>query len=128
MLFLPDLVSYLAVSIPSVAVGPYHNFLVTMKCKQLGHFYIQLGIHEINCKIIVLIVNRWVVEDLPELKAALENNILCDYDTHSYDSMRALCDRFNRAIDSIVALVSQRLCSMILDTCESSFYSHLNSV
>ncbi|XP_053611544.1 histone-lysine N-methyltransferase, H3 lysine-79 specific isoform X2 [Plodia interpunctella] len=47
---------------------------------------------------------RWVCDDLPEMKAALENNILCDYDTHSYESMRALCDRFNRAIDSVVAL------------------------
>lgn len=47
---------------------------------------------------------RWVCDDLPEMKAALENNILCDYDTHSYDSMRSLCDRFNRAIDSVVAL------------------------
>ncbi|CAG9796705.1 unnamed protein product [Diatraea saccharalis] len=47
---------------------------------------------------------KWVCDDLPEMKAALENNILCNYDTHSYDSMRALCDRFNRAIDSVVAL------------------------
>ncbi|CAB3239843.1 unnamed protein product [Arctia plantaginis] len=47
---------------------------------------------------------RWVCDDLPDMKAALENNILCDFDTHSYDSMRALCDRFNRAIDSVVAL------------------------
>ncbi|XP_049880326.1 histone-lysine N-methyltransferase, H3 lysine-79 specific isoform X2 [Pectinophora gossypiella] len=47
---------------------------------------------------------RWVCEDLPEMKSALEKNILCDFDTHSYDSMRALCDRFNRAIDSVVAL------------------------
>lgn len=47
---------------------------------------------------------RWVCDDLPEMKAALENNILSDYDTRSYDSMRALCDKFNRAIDSVVAL------------------------
>ncbi|KAL1492765.1 hypothetical protein ABEB36_010966 [Hypothenemus hampei] len=47
---------------------------------------------------------RWVCEDLPELKLPLENNILCDYDTRSYDSMKSLCDRFNRAIDSVVAL------------------------
>lgn len=47
---------------------------------------------------------RWVCEDLPELKLPLENNILCDYDTRSYDSMKNLCDRFNRAIDSVVAL------------------------
>lgn len=52
--------------------------------------------------------NRWVCEDLPEMKAALENNILSDYDTRSYESMKALCDRFNRAIDSIVALVNIR--------------------
>ncbi|XP_066158714.1 histone-lysine N-methyltransferase, H3 lysine-79 specific-like isoform X1 [Euwallacea fornicatus] len=47
---------------------------------------------------------RWVCEDLPELKLPLENNILCDYDTKSYASMKSLCDRFNRAIDSVVAL------------------------
>ncbi|KAG8292491.1 hypothetical protein J6590_037621 [Homalodisca vitripennis] len=48
----------------------------------------------------------WVCEDFPELKLPLENNILSDYDTKSYDSMRSLCDRFNRAIDSMVQLVS----------------------
>lgn len=68
--------------------------------------FIQLGLYQFSRKMVALIVNRWVLEDLPEMKAALENNILCDYDTHSYDSMRALCDRFNRAIDSVVALVS----------------------
>ncbi|XP_060516339.1 histone-lysine N-methyltransferase, H3 lysine-79 specific [Cylas formicarius] len=47
---------------------------------------------------------RWVCEDLPQLKLPLENNILCDYDTRSYESMKSLCDRFNRAIDSVVAL------------------------
>ncbi|XP_050497396.1 histone-lysine N-methyltransferase, H3 lysine-79 specific isoform X2 [Diabrotica virgifera virgifera] len=47
---------------------------------------------------------RWVCEDLPELKLPLENNILCNYDTQSYDSMKSLCDKFNRAIDSVVAL------------------------
>ncbi|KAG7310918.1 hypothetical protein JYU34_003757 [Plutella xylostella] len=47
---------------------------------------------------------RWVCDDLPEMKAALENNILCEFDPRSYESMRALCDRFNRAIDSVVAL------------------------
>lgn len=57
---------------------------------------------------------RWVCEDLPELKLPLENNILCDYDTRSYDSMKSLCDRFNRAIDSVVALVSQQLSDMFL--------------
>lgn len=49
---------------------------------------------------------RWVCEDLPDLKLPLENNILCDYDTRDYESMKNLCDRFNRAIDSLVQLVS----------------------
>lgn len=56
-----------------------------------------------------MFVCRWVCDDLPEMKAALENNILCDFDTRSFDSMKALCDRFNRAVDSIVALVSNCL-------------------
>ncbi|CAG9759880.1 unnamed protein product [Ceutorhynchus assimilis] len=47
---------------------------------------------------------RWVCEDLPELKLPLENNILCDYDTRSFESMKSLCERFNKAIDSVVAL------------------------
>lgn len=49
---------------------------------------------------------RWVCEDLPDLKMPLENNILCNYDTHNYESMKNLCDKFNRAIDSRVQLVS----------------------
>ncbi|KAJ8950404.1 hypothetical protein NQ314_007944 [Rhamnusium bicolor] len=52
----------------------------------------------------IIVLFRWVCEDLPELKLPLENNILCDYDTRSYESMKSLCDRFNRAIDSVVAL------------------------
>lgn len=48
---------------------------------------------------------RWVCEDLPDLKLPLENNILCNYDPRDYESMKSLCDRFNRAIDSLVQLV-----------------------
>ncbi|OWR54014.1 putative histone H3 methyltransferase [Danaus plexippus plexippus] len=60
---------------------------------------------------------RWVCDDLPEMKGALEKNILSDYDTHSYESMRALCDRFNRAIDSVVALgsLSYAISAVILE-------------
>ncbi|KAF6216003.1 hypothetical protein GE061_000340 [Apolygus lucorum] len=47
---------------------------------------------------------RWVCEDFPELKLPMENNILSDFDTKSFESMKSLCDRFNRAIDSMVAL------------------------
>ena len=49
---------------------------------------------------------RWVCEDLPDLKLPLENNILCNYNTNDYESMKNLCDRFNKAIDKIVQLVS----------------------
>ncbi|KAI4481422.1 hypothetical protein M0804_009542 [Polistes exclamans] len=58
---------------------------------------------------------RWVCDDLPDLKLPLENNVLCNYDTRDYESMKSLCDRFNRAIDSLVqlekgtSLPSQRL-------------------
>ncbi|KAH7984896.1 hypothetical protein HPB51_026899 [Rhipicephalus microplus] len=47
---------------------------------------------------------RWVCEDFPELKAAMENHVLNDYDTKSYESMRTLCDKYNRAIDSFLQL------------------------
>ncbi|XP_064120922.1 histone-lysine N-methyltransferase, H3 lysine-79 specific-like isoform X5 [Macrobrachium nipponense] len=47
---------------------------------------------------------RWVCEDIPELKRAMEVNILSDYDTRSYESMRQLCDKYNRTIDSILQL------------------------
>lgn len=52
------------------------------------------------------LLHRHVSEDFPELQAAMENNILKDYDTKSYESMKGLCDRYNRAIDSILQLVS----------------------
>ncbi|XP_076042508.1 DOT1 like histone lysine methyltransferase grappa [Oratosquilla oratoria] len=47
---------------------------------------------------------RWVCEDIPELKRAMEVNILSDYDTRSYESMKQLCDKYNRAVDSILQL------------------------
>ncbi|XP_066299101.1 histone-lysine N-methyltransferase, H3 lysine-79 specific-like isoform X1 [Branchiostoma lanceolatum] len=47
---------------------------------------------------------RWVCEDFPELKLAMENNVLLDYDTKSYESMRTICDKYNRAIDATLQL------------------------
>ncbi|KAI5752260.1 hypothetical protein M8J77_015303 [Diaphorina citri] len=47
---------------------------------------------------------RWVCEDFPELKLPFENNILCNYDTKNFDSMKKLCDKFNRAIDTMVQM------------------------
>ncbi|KAE9541059.1 hypothetical protein AGLY_004304 [Aphis glycines] len=50
-------------------------------------------------------INELVSDDFPDMKIPLENNILCNYDTKSYDSMKSLCDRFNKAIDSMVQLI-----------------------
>ncbi|XP_067129962.1 uncharacterized protein [Centruroides vittatus] len=47
---------------------------------------------------------RWVCEDFPELKLAMENYVLNDYDTRSFESMKTLCDKYNRAIDSVLQL------------------------
>ncbi|XP_046950578.1 histone-lysine N-methyltransferase, H3 lysine-79 specific isoform X2 [Lynx rufus] len=44
---------------------------------------------------------RWVCEEIPDLKLAMENYVLIDYDTKSFESMQRLCDKYNRAIDSI---------------------------
>ena len=60
-----------------------------------------------NANYYILSIFRWVCEDFPELKTALEvNNILTDCDLKSYESLRGLCDRYNRAIDQIHQLVS----------------------
>ncbi|EFX76269.1 hypothetical protein DAPPUDRAFT_198981, partial [Daphnia pulex] len=45
---------------------------------------------------------RWVGEDFPEM--AIESNILSGYDTKSYESMKNLVDKYNRAIDTILQL------------------------
>lgn len=49
---------------------------------------------------------RWVCEDMPEIKASLEHIVLTEVDTTCYDSMREVCDIYNKAIDSVASLVS----------------------
>lgn len=49
---------------------------------------------------------RWVCEDMPEIKASLEHIVLSEVDTTCYDSMREVCDIYNKAIDSVASLVS----------------------
>uniref|UniRef100_UPI00358DF8A1 histone-lysine N-methyltransferase, H3 lysine-79 specific isoform X2 n=1 Tax=Myxine glutinosa TaxID=7769 RepID=UPI00358DF8A1 len=44
---------------------------------------------------------RWVSEEVPELKLAMETYVLKDYDTKSFESMQKLCEKYNRALDSI---------------------------
>jgi H3 lysine-79-specific histone-lysine N-methyltransferase len=45
-----------------------------------------------------------VCEDHPQIRKAMEMNVLNDYDTKSYESMKTLCDKYNRVIGSILGL------------------------
>lgn len=47
---------------------------------------------------------RLVCEDFSELKYAVENTMLKDYDPKDYDSMSQLCQRYNKAIRNILSL------------------------
>lgn len=47
---------------------------------------------------------RWVGKDFPELQIAIENRVLDNYDCNCFDSMSKLCERYNRAVDSVVKL------------------------
>lgn len=44
---------------------------------------------------------KWVCDDFPEMKLALDNCILSGCDLKSYESMKIVCDRYNRVIDSV---------------------------
>lgn len=48
---------------------------------------------------------RHVCEDMPEIKAALEDITLSEIDTTKYEDMSKVCDIYNKAIDSVAALV-----------------------
>lgn len=47
---------------------------------------------------------RWVCADFPELKLAVENYVLREFEPSSFESMNKLCERYNRAIDGILQL------------------------
>lgn len=48
---------------------------------------------------------RWVCEDMPEIKASLEDVQLHEIDTSCYESMRNVCDIYNKAMDSVAKMV-----------------------
>lgn len=59
---------------------------------------------------------RWVCEELPQIKSALEEIKFHEINTSNYDAMRDLCDRYNKAISSVVALVSLEIfCKNMFD-------------
>jgi H3 lysine-79-specific histone-lysine N-methyltransferase len=51
---------------------------------------------------------RWVCRDFPDLKLAVEKFILNSFEPTSYDSMKQLCERYNRAVSNIKKLWSGR--------------------
>ncbi|XP_056430204.1 histone-lysine N-methyltransferase, H3 lysine-79 specific isoform X1 [Hyla sarda] len=63
---------------------------------------------------------RWVCEEIPDLKLAMENYVLIDYDTKSFESMQRLCEKYNRAIDSIHQLWKGTTQPMKLNTLPST--------
>lgn len=64
------------------------------------------GVERHDSGIEILDTIRMVCEDMPEIKAALENIVLHEIDTSDYASMRNVCDIYNKAIDSVAGLVS----------------------
>jgi [histone H3]-lysine79 N-trimethyltransferase len=49
---------------------------------------------------------RWVCEDIPEIKSSLSDIPFqsVEYETGNYDVMHNLCERFNKAVDSLTGL------------------------
>lgn len=62
------------------------------------------GVHDSGIEILDAI--RWVCDDMPVIKSSLEHIELSEVDTTCYDSMREVCDIYNKAIDSVAGLVS----------------------
>lgn len=49
---------------------------------------------------------KWVCEDMPEIQATIEDINMNEIDTTCYDEMRDIVDTYNKAIDSVLTLVS----------------------
>lgn len=62
------------------------------------------GRHDSGVEILETI--KWVCDDMPEIRAALDAVRTHEVDTSDYQSMNAVCELYNRAIDSVFALVS----------------------
>jgi hypothetical protein len=69
-------------------------------------------LHSVTAVWIILLcvctAHRWVCRDFPDLKLAVEKFILNSFEPTSYDSMKQLCERYNRAVSNIKKLWSGR--------------------
>ncbi len=58
---------------------------------------------------------KWVCDDIPELMAAMQKNVLNDFDAKCYESMHTLCEKYNRAIDAVRQLWKGTTCVLPLN-------------
>lgn len=57
---------------------------------------------------------KFVCDEMPSISSAFEEINLNHIDTACYKTMTNLVDRFNKAVDSIVALVSQKIANVYI--------------
>lgn len=62
------------------------------------------ALHDYGIEILDTI--KYVCDDMPEIYASLEHIQMHEVDTTCYDSMRSVVDTYNKAIDSVLSLVS----------------------
>lgn len=64
-----------------------------------------MGNEKVDGALEIIEAIKWVCEDFPEMRLAIDNCILANCDIKSYESMRTVCERFNRVIDSLRQMV-----------------------
>ncbi|KAH1007008.1 hypothetical protein HUJ04_004290 [Dendroctonus ponderosae] len=69
----------------------------------------------------------WGCNDIPDLEVPLKKNILQDVDVNSYESMRALTQRYNKAIGNILALEkgTQKFCDRLNQKAGKALLHHI---
>lgn len=69
----------------------------------------------------------WGCNDIPDLEVPLKKNILQDVDVNSYESMKALTQRYNKAIGNILALEkgTQKFCDRLNQKAGKALLHHI---
>ena len=74
---------------------------------------------------IIIDTIRWVCEDYPQIKPAMLNNVLGNVVVESYESMKSLCDKYNRAIDNIRKMYAGTTACGISTRASSGLLKHI---
>ena len=74
---------------------------------------------------IIIDTIRWVCEDYPQIKPAMLNNVLGNVVVDSYESMKSLCDKYNRAIDNIRKMYAGTTACGISTRASSGLLKHI---